>query len=123
MKAGQQGRDRCNQIPRGRHQHTGVQAGPEHKKTTRGAGEAGRTETGTTTKEGRQHGKHQDPHKHSEERKNQERRRARRSTKTAQSHEPHRATHAKKHRTDKEKEDSTDKAVERQIAQDLSKAR
>ena len=28
MKAGQQGRHRCNQIPRGRHQHTGVQAGP-----------------------------------------------------------------------------------------------
>ena len=45
MKAGQQSRHSCNQIPRGRHQHTGVQAGPEHKETTRGAGEAGRTET------------------------------------------------------------------------------
>ena len=58
MKAGQQSRHSCNQIPRGRHQCTGVQAGPEHKyKTNRGAGEAGRTETGTTTKEGRHTGR------------------------------------------------------------------
>ena len=31
MKAGQLSRHSCNQIPRGRYQHTGVQAGPEHK--------------------------------------------------------------------------------------------
>ena len=38
-----------------------MQAGPEHKyKTNRGAGEAGRTETGTTTKEGRHTGRAQE---------------------------------------------------------------
>ena len=39
-------------------------------KTTCGAREAERTKTGTTTEKGRQHGKQQSPHKHSEERKN-----------------------------------------------------
>ena len=39
------------------------------KETTRGAGEARRTEAGSTAREGRQHGKHRGPHKHSEEHK------------------------------------------------------
>ena len=70
-----------------------MQAGSEHKQDPRGGEKADRTETGTTTKEGRQQRKQQGPHKHSEERKKTRKttRRNSRSTKTAQSHEPHRA--------------------------------
>ena len=92
------------------------------KETTRGAGEARRTEAGSTAREGRQHGKHRGPHRHSEEHKtNRDNEPA--APKIARRHEHHRATQAKKHRTDKEKEDSTDTAGERQIAQDQSKAK
>ena len=80
MKAGQQSRHSCNQIPRGRHQRTGVQAGPEHQ-------------IRPLAGQGRQGGQRQEP----------QQRRA--------------------DNTGKEKEDSTDKAIEKQSAQDLSKAR
>ena len=123
MKAGQLSRHSCNQILRGRYQHTRVQAGPEHKQD-HSRGREGRQDRdrnpntgGQTTKEPA------GPAQAQRGAQNQERRRARRSTKTAQSHEPHRATQARKHKTAKENEGSTDKASEEQSALDLSKAR
>ena len=125
MKAGQLSRHSCNQIPRGRYQHTRVQAGPEHKQD-HSRGREGRQDRdrnhnkgGQTTKETT--GPAQAQRGAQKTRKTT--RRNSRSTKTAQSHEPHRATHARKHKTAKAKEGSTDKASEEQSALDLSKAR
>ena len=125
MKAGQQSRHSCNQIPRGRYQHTRVQAGPEHK-LDHSRGREGRQDRdrnhnkgGQTTKETT--GPAQAQRGAQKTRKTT--RRNSRNTKTAHSHEPHRATHARKHKTAKEKEGSTDKACEEQGALDQSKAR
>ena len=92
------------------------------KETTRGAGEARRTEAGSTAREGRQHGKHRDPHRHSEEHQTN-RDNEPTAPKKARRHEHHRAAQEKKHKTDKEKEDGTDTVVERHIAQDQSEAK
>ena len=55
MKAGQLSRHSCNQIPRGRHQHAKVQAGPEHHtrqpagRKGKGDGKRNQTKGGQTT--------------------------------------------------------------------------
>ena len=91
------------------------------KKTTRGAGEEEKQRQEAQQGEGRQHGKDRGPHKHIGAQTNRDNEPA--APKIARRHELHRATQAKKHRTDKEKEDSTNTAVERQVAQDQGKAK
>ena len=125
MKAGQLSRHSCKQIPRGRYQHTRVQAGPEHKQD-HSRGREGRQDRdrnhnkgGQTTKETTGPSQAQ----RGAQKTRKATRRNSRSTRTAQSHEPHRATQARKHKTAKEKEGSTDKASEEQSALDQSKAR
>ena len=102
MKAGQLSRHSCNQIPRGRYQHAKVQAGPEHQ-TRQPAGE------------GRQRGRRKEPQQRRADNK--------RSTKTTQSHEPRRATHARDHKITKETESSTDNISAEYSALDQGKAR
>ena len=110
---------------RGRYQHTRVQAGPEHNKDhTRGR--EGRQDRDRNHNKRRQTTKETTGPAQAQRGAQKTRkttRRNSRSTKTAQTHEPSRATHARKHKTAKEKKGSTDKTSGEQSALDLRKAK